>query len=221
MLKFIDKHVCHQVKPTIEQYPVGSRFGFGWSQASATRQIDTQRETRKISIMISTTKGKSCPINVECCKGFKMENVSWIWTALRWQQDLYTKEGSRRTTDDRLLIPTQQQSKCCWGFEGADSARPDHTERKWWMISPTIKYWVSPPAWLSSGEAAQSSLRLRLSSVGLRNLKHSGAESREEMCKFGLVNNFHCRKKQNKNMSLQSVCESHCTRGLTNKIFVV
>lgn len=156
MLKFIDKHVClffdcifSTKLSQLEQCPVVSKFGFGWSKASATHTHThsdrlTHRETRKTSIMICTTKRKSYPINVECCKGFKMENVSWIWTALRWQQDLCTKEGSRHTTDDRLLIPTQQQSKRCWGFEGADSARPDHTERKWWMISPTIKYWVSP-----------------------------------------------------------------------------
>lgn len=37
-------YIFHQVKPTIEQYPVVSKFGFGWSKASATRQTDTQRD---------------------------------------------------------------------------------------------------------------------------------------------------------------------------------
>lgn len=102
-------YIFHQVKPT-RAVPSSKQIWIWLKQSKCyTTDWHTERHTRKISIMICTTKRKSYPINVECCKGFKMENVSWIWTALRWQQDLYTKEGSRYTTDDRLLIPTQQQ----------------------------------------------------------------------------------------------------------------
>lgn len=74
-----------------------------------------------------------------------MQKKDLKWKLCLWcelysdRRDLHTKKGSRHTADDRLLIPTQQQSKCCWGIKGADAAHPDHTERKWWMISPTIK----------------------------------------------------------------------------------